>query len=44
MQHYRNGEIDDWQSDERYQTAYNALKNNKGSYSIEFAKSILAGK
>ena len=44
MQYYRNGDIDDWCSDERYQTAYNALKNNKGSYSVEFAQSVLAGK
>lgn len=44
MKHYRNGEIDDWDSDERYQTAYNALKENKGSYSVELAQSILKGK
>jgi len=44
MQYYRNGDIDDWRSDERYQIAYNALKNNKGNYSFELAQSILAGK
>jgi len=44
MQYYRNGDIDDWRSDERYQTAYNALENNKGSYSVELAQAILAGK
>lgn len=44
MSIYRNPEIDDWQSEERYQTAYNALKNNKEHYCVKFAQSILAGK
>lgn len=44
MQQYRNPDIDDWRSDERYQTAYNAFKNSKERFSVEFSKSILAGK
>ena len=43
MMTYRNPDIDDWRSDERYKTAYNALRNHK-NYSIEFAQSLLAGK
>lgn len=44
MHSYRNPEIDDWRSDERYQTARNALKNNKDCYSVAFAQDILSGK
>ncbi|WP_027399135.1 C45 family autoproteolytic acyltransferase/hydolase [Anaerovorax odorimutans] len=44
MKSYRNPHIDDWRSDDRYQTVYNALKNNEKSYSIEFAQSLLSGK
>jgi len=44
MQPYRNPEIDDWRSIDRYQTAYKALKNNNENYSIQFAQSVLAGK
>ena len=44
MRQYRNPEIDDWRSDERYKTAYTALKNHSGQYTIEFAQSLLAGK
>lgn len=44
MQPYRNPGIDDWRSDERYQTVYNALKKSKVCYSVELAKSILSGK
>ncbi|WP_241423540.1 carcinine hydrolase/isopenicillin-N N-acyltransferase family protein [Candidatus Contubernalis alkaliaceticus] len=44
MHQYRNPEIDDWRSDERYQTAYKALKNSKEHYSVDFAQSILAGR
>lgn len=44
MKPYRNPDIDDWRSDERYHTVYNALKNNKDLYSISFAQSVLAGK
>ena len=44
MRGWRNGDIDDWRSDERYQTAFSALKNNKGNYSVDLAKSILSGK
>lgn len=44
MKQYRNPGIDDWRSDERYFTAYTALKNNKHNYSIEFAGTVLSGK
>jgi predicted choloylglycine hydrolase len=44
MQNYRNGDIDDWRSDERYRTAYDALKSNEGRHSAEFAKAVLAGR
>ncbi len=44
MKQYRNPDIDDWSSDERYFTAYNALKNNKDSYSVKLADDILSGK
>jgi predicted choloylglycine hydrolase len=44
MQPYRNPEIDDWRSNERYQTACSALKQDKEHYSVEFSKSVLAGK
>jgi predicted choloylglycine hydrolase len=44
MRVYRNPAIDDWRSDERYETARNALKTNKGSYSVAFAEDILSGK
>lgn len=44
MRSYRNPEIDDWRSDERYQTAFSALANNKHYYTVAFAKDILSGK
>lgn len=44
MKQYRNPDIDDWRSDERYFTAYNALKDNKDNYSVKFAEDILSGK
>lgn len=44
MKQYRNPDIDDWRSDDRYLTAYNALKNNKNNYSVKLAKDILSGK
>lgn len=44
MQEYRNPSIDDWRSDERYRTAYHALKENRELYSVDLAESILAGK
>ncbi len=43
MKQYRNPDIDDWRSDERYYTVYNALKKYKDEYSIPFAQSVLAG-
>ncbi len=44
MKKYRNPEIDDWRSDERYDTVCTALKNNKGNYSLDFVKALLSGK
>lgn len=44
LKSYRTPEdIDDWKSKERYQTAKEALEQNKGSYSLEFAMDLLAG-
>lgn len=44
MRAYRNPAIDDWRSDERYETAQNALKNNRNDYSVALAEDILSGK
>ena len=44
MKKYRNPEVDDWRSDERYDTASNALKNNTDIYSVKFAEEVLSGK
>lgn len=44
MQDYRNPDIDDWRSSERYQTAYTALIENKDNYTVKFAQELLAGK
>lgn len=44
MQPYRNPGIDDWRSDERYQTARHALERNKDGYSLTFAEDLLSGK
>lgn len=44
MKPFRNPQIDDWRSDERYETAYHALKNREQDYSFAFAKQILSGK
>lgn len=44
MQSYRNPDIDDWRSIDRYATALNALRKNKDSYSIALAQDILSGK
>lgn len=41
---YRNPAIDDWRSDERYQTACDALKSKSDGYSVALAKDILSGK
>lgn len=35
---------DGWHSNERYSVAYNALKENKKSFSVELARDILSGK
>ncbi len=42
MQAYRNPDIDDWRSDERYHTAYKALTQNH--YSLQFAQDVLSGR
>lgn len=44
MQPYRNPGIDDWRSDERYQTVRNALLQNQGDYTVAFAQDVLSGK
>ena len=44
MKPYRNPAIDDWRSEERYQTARNALLQNKGKYTVPFAQDVLSGK
>lgn len=44
MRPYRNSDIDDWRSDERYQTACTALKHNKDGYTVAFAENVLSGK
>ncbi len=44
MRPYRNPEIDDWRSEERYQTARNALLQNRGAYTVPFAKDVLSGR
>ena len=41
---YNNYNIDDWKAQERYEIAYNTLKNNKDKFSLELAKDILSGK
>lgn len=43
MQQYRNTIIDDWGSEKRYETAYQALKGKQELYSVAYAKSILSG-
>lgn len=44
MKKYNNYNIDDWKAKERYEVAYNTLKNNKDKFSFELAKNILSGK
>lgn len=44
MRPYRNPGIDDWRSDERYQTACTALREYKSAYSVAFAQKVLSGK
>ena len=44
MTEYNNHAIDDWRSEERYLTAYNALRENKNHFSAELAMDILSGK
>lgn len=44
MQLYKNPDIDDWRSNQRYLTARTALQQHKDCYNVSFAKDILAGK
>lgn len=44
MKEYKNPNIDDWKSDERYFVALNSLKENRKNYSFDLAKDILSGK
>jgi len=44
MRSYRNPGIDDWRSDERYQTARMTLENHKNGYTVPFAQKLLSGK
>lgn len=44
MKEYRNPNIDDWKSDERYETSRKVLKENSEKYSFELAANLLAGK
>lgn len=41
---YRNPGIDDWRSEDRYQTACTALKQHKDEYTVSFAQDVLSGK
>lgn len=41
---YRNPDIDDWRSADRYQTAQSALAGNSGGFTVAFAQALLAGK
>lgn len=44
MKAYRNPAVEDWRSEDRYQTARSALKQNKGGYTAAFAQDVLSGK
>lgn len=44
MQVYRNPNVDDWKSDERYQVTKRSIYSNKNKLSLEIAKNILKGK
>ena len=45
MRPYRTPDgVDSWRSEERYETARNALKAQSGSYSLRFAEDLLSGK
>lgn len=44
MNAYRNPEIDDWRSEDRYQNACAALRQHKSGYTIAFAQKVLSGK
>ena len=44
MQNFRNPQIDDWRSDDRYRTVRTALEQNKGNYNVGFAQELLSGK
>jgi predicted choloylglycine hydrolase len=44
MQFYRNPAVEDWRSEDRYQTVRSALEQNKGGYTVAFAQDVLSGK
>ncbi|MEF9967154.1 MAG: C45 family peptidase, partial [Longicatena sp.] len=45
MEQYKyEGILDDWKSEERYNVAYNALKNCNNIFSVDTIKDILSGK
>ena len=44
MSSFKNPDIDDWRSKERYLTARMALEQNKSGYTVAFAQDVLAGK
>ncbi|MEG6513768.1 C45 family peptidase [Desulforamulus ruminis] len=44
MRSYRNPEIDDWRSEDRYLNACAALRQHKSGYSVAFAQEVLSGK
>lgn len=44
MSVYKNPEIDDWRSGERYKTVRTALEQNRDGYTAAFARDVLAGK
>lgn len=44
MKKFNNYEVDSWKAEERYNVAYNTLKENKNNYSLNLIKDILSGK
>ena len=44
MKDYNTPNIDDWNSEERYNISYNTLQNNNANLSLQLAEDILKGK
>ena len=45
MREYRTPpDVDSWRAEERYETAWNALTEHDGAYSLDFCEDILSGK